>query len=291
MGTGKAAAAGLSAITVGFVADHAGAPLGLAMAGAVGALCAVAALGMRASFATEPRRYSAREAVRILSTQRALKRLVLAQALYGGGLIAASPLYALVYVDRLHLPLGSVGTIAVVAAIATTVSYVGWGMVVDRFGGHLALRAGSLLGAASLALYVVAPDLRLLWVAGLASGLAGAAIDLGIQGSIQKHVPLDDRAAAMAGWNALTGARGVAAPLLSSALVQSGLVDLTAGLALCLVPTLLGAILFLRTGPAPVSLPLTVRRRAVPAMPSALGRGVVAMPGRIAARLPSLPSR
>ena len=278
MGTGKAAAAGLAAVTVGLVADHAGAPLGMAIAGALGAGCALAALGLRVSTAEVPRRYSAREAVRVLSNHRALKPMMLGQALYGGGMIAASPLYALVYVDRLRLPLSEVGTIAVFGAIATTVSYVGWGMLVDRRGGIFALRAGSLLGVASLALYVVAPDLRLLWVAALASGLASAAIDLGIQGSIQKHVPLEDRAPAMAGWNALTGARGVAAPIISSALVQSGIVDLSTGLLLCLVPAALGAIVYFRS--ETTALPATARRE-LPAV----------QPGGLVTRLRSLPSR
>ena len=236
-----------------------GAPLGMAIAGALGAGCALAAVGLRVSTAAAPRRYSAREAIRVLSAQAALKRMMLGQALYGGGMIAASPLYALVYVDRLRLPLSEVGTIAVFGAIATTVSYVGWGMLVDRRGGIFALRAGSLLGVCSLGLYVVAPDLRLLWVAALASGLAGAAIDLGIQGSVQKHVPLEDRAPAMAGWNALTGARGVAAPILSSALVQSGLVDLSTGLLLCLVPAALGAIVYFRSETAPAATTLAAR--------------------------------
>jgi len=274
VGTGKAAAAGLAAVTVGLVADHAGAPLGMAIAGALGAGCALAAIGLRVSTAEEPRRYSAREAIRVLSAQAALKRMMVGQALYGGGMIAASPLYALVYVDRLHLPLSEVGTIAVVGAFATTVSYVAWGMLVDRRGGIFALRAGSLLGIASLGLYVIAPALRLLGVAALASGLAGAAIDLGIQGSIQKHVPLEDRAPAMAGWNALTGARGVAAPIISSALVQSGLVDLSTGLLLCLVPAILGAMVYLRSETSPVAAP----------MPKA-------QPAPLVTRLRSLPSR
>jgi MFS family permease len=278
VGTGKAAAAGLAAVTVGLVADHAGAPIGMAIAGALGAGCALAALGLRVSSGEAPRRYSAREAIRVLSNHRALKPMMLGQALYGGGMIAASPLYALVYVDRLRLPLSEVGTVAVFGAIATTVSYVGWGMLVDRRGGIFALRAGSMLGVASLALYVVAPDLRLLWVAALASGLAGAAIDLGIQGSIQKHVPLEDRAPAMAGWNALTGARGVAAPIISSALVQSGMVDLSTGLMLCLVPAALGAIVYFRSETAPAT---ATSRREVAAV----------QPGRLVTRLRSLPSR
>ena len=41
----------------------------------------------------------------------------------------------------------------------------------------------------------------------------------------------------MAGWNAITGARGIVAAFLMSALLQVGVVDVTGGLLLCAVAT------------------------------------------------------
>ena len=79
-------------------------------------------------------RFSARESIRALRERPALSRIAVAQGFYGGGLIAASPLYALVHVDRLNLSLADVGVIGILTAVATTVAFPLWGLVADRFG-------------------------------------------------------------------------------------------------------------------------------------------------------------
>ena len=244
LGTARAAAAGVAALGIGLLADALGAPFAITLAGAVGAACAVAALGLRARVPVPARHYSPREAVRALTSRPELARLVVAQGFYGGGLIAAAPLYALVHVDRLHLTLTDVGTIAILSSFATTASYVAWGTLVDRSGSTTALRLGALLGVVALALYTVAPSVHVLWVAAILAGVSGAGVDLGIQGAIAAHTPLADRAAAMAGWATVTGARGALAPLVASGLVQSGVLSLTAALAVCLVPALIGLALY-----------------------------------------------
>jgi MFS family permease len=259
LGMAKAAAAGVAALAVGVIADWLGAPLAVSLAGVVGAACALAALGLRSAGPLPVRVFSPREAVHALVSRRPLKRIVLAQGFFGGGQIAAAPLYALVYVDRLHLTLADVGMIAVLTAIATTSSYVAWGALVDRHGPMLGLRSAAAFGVLSLALYAVAPDVRLLWFAAIAAGLSNAAIDIGIQGALAVHTPLEDRAAAMAGWNAVTGARGVLVPLVATTLVQVGAVDLTTGLLLCLVPAIIGLVLYLDR-PLPTWLERTVAR-------------------------------
>lgn len=261
LGTAKAAAAGVAALSVGIIADRLGASLALSLAGALGAGCALAALGLRSSAPLPVRSFSPREAVGALTSRPALRRIVLAQGFLGGGQIAAAPLYALVYVDRLQLTLADVGLIAVLTAIATTTSYVAWGALADRHGPMLALRSSAALGVLSLALYALAPDVRLLWPAAVAAGLSNAAIDVGLQGALTVHTTLEDRAAAMAGWNTLTGGRGVLMPLLATALVQAGLVDLATALLLCLVPAVVGLILYLDR-PRPVWIGRdAVRRR------------------------------
>ena len=52
----------------------------------------------------------------------------------------------------------------------------------------------------------------------------------------------------MAGWNAITGARGIVAAFLMSALLQLGVVDVTTGLLLCAVTSTAGVLLFVRAG-------------------------------------------
>ena len=240
IGTGRAAAGGIAAITVGVLADRAGVPVAVVAAAVVGGVCALASAGLRTSRPLEDQRYSARHAVRVLSRSRELRSLVIAQAFFGGGMIAASALYPLVHVDRLALSLADVGLIAVIGSTATTLSFVAWGALVDRRGGRAALRAASSLGVVALGLYAFAPSVEVLWVAALVGGLSSSGIDIGIQGGIAATTRSEDRAAAMAGWNAVTGTRGLLAPLISSALVQAGVVELTGGLLLCAVPAAIG---------------------------------------------------
>jgi MFS family permease len=87
-----------------------------------------------------------------------------------------------------------------------------------------------------------------LWVAAIAAGIGSASIDVGIAAAVSDHTPLASRAAAMAGWNAITGARGIAAAFLMSSLLQLGLVDIRTGLLLCAATSGVGVLLFARAG-------------------------------------------
>jgi len=173
-----------------------------------------------------------------------LQRVALAQGFFGGGFIAAGPLYALVYVDRLNLSLADVGVIGVFGAAATTVSFLAWGAVADRFDALAAMRYGSLIGLAGLIGYAVAPGLAVLLIAALAIGVASSSIEVGVAGVISDNTPLASRAAAMSGWNAITGARGLVAPFFMSALVQFGIVSVMGGLLVCASASALGVALF-----------------------------------------------
>jgi MFS family permease len=175
-----------------------------------------------------------------------LGRIALAQGFYGGGLIAAAPLYALVHVDRLNLSLSAVGLIGILAAVATTVAFPVWGHVADRFGALVALRTGAAIGLLGLVGYALAPNVVVLWAAAIAAGAGSASIDVGIASAVSDHTPLASRAAAMAGWNAITGARGIAAAFLMSALLQLGIVDVTSGLLVCAVSSAVGVVMFAR---------------------------------------------
>jgi len=245
LGTTRSAAAGVAAVAVGLLADRVGVPAAVSLAGVAGALLGFAALGLRSAAPVPTRPFSVREAFGSLTSRPRLARLVLAQLVFGLGTIAASPLYALVFVDRLHLSLADVGTVAVVGGIAMTVAYVAMGAVIDRYGHGLALRVGALAGAASVACFALAGGIPVLWAGAVLGGLSSAGIDIGIQGALSHHTPLADRAVAMAGWNAATGPRGIVAPLLASAAVQAGLLDVTGALLLCVVPAFLGFLLYL----------------------------------------------
>ena len=134
IGMGRAAAAAIAAFAGGVVADRLGGPSAVALAGAVGVACALAYVGLRARSSERPAAFSARDSIRALRERPVLGRVALAQGFYGGGLIAAVPLYALVHVDRLDLSLSDVGVIGILSAVGTMASFPVWGAVADRFG-------------------------------------------------------------------------------------------------------------------------------------------------------------
>ncbi len=248
LGMGRAAAGALAAFGGGVLADRIGGERAVAVAGVIGVACALGYAGLRAGTAERPVAFSARESIRALRERPLLSRIALAQGFFGGGFIAAAPLYALVYVDRLNLSLSEVGIIGILAAIATTVAFPIWGMVADRRGALMALRLGSASGLIALVGYALAPNAVVLWVAAVAAGTASASIDVGIAAAVSDQTPLASRAAAMAGWNALTGARGIVAAFLMSALLQLGVVDVTVGLLVCAASSAVGVGLFVRAG-------------------------------------------
>lgn len=257
IGMGRAAAGALAAFAGGVVADRIGGPTAVAIAGVIGLACALAYTGLRARSADRSPAFSARDSIRALRERPVLARMALAQGFYGGGFIAAAPLSALVFVDRLDLTLAEVGVIGILASVSTTVAFLVWGAVSDRRGPLVAIRVGSAIGLISLVGYAFAPDVVVLWFAALAAGIASASIDVSIAAVVSDQTSLASRAAAMAGWNALTGARGVAAAFLMSGLLQAGLVDVTSGLLLCAASSTIGVVLFVRTKPG-----VTVESRA-----------------------------
>jgi len=248
LGMGRAAAGALAAFAGGLLADRIGGETAVAIAGVVGVGCALGYVGLRAAKAERPAPFSARESVRALRERPFLGRIALAQGFYGCGLIAAAPLFALVHVDRLNLTLSDVGVIGILAALATTVAFPIWGLVADRFDALSALRAGSAIGSIALVAYALAPTVVVLWLAAIAAGTASASIDVGIASAVSDETPLASRAAAMAGWNAITGARGIVAAFLMSTLLQLGFVDVTSGLLICAATSAIGVALFVRAG-------------------------------------------
>ena len=107
-----------------------------------------------------PAAYSARESIAAMRQRPTLGRVALAQGFFGGGFIAAGPLFALVNVDRLNLSLSDVGIIGVLSAVATTISFLVWGAVSDHVDVLAPMRFGSIIGLVGLFLYAVAPGRR-----------------------------------------------------------------------------------------------------------------------------------
>jgi MFS family permease len=251
MGTSRAGAGAIAVIVAGVAADRFGGPVVLAVGALVGVGCAMAYAGFRVPSAAPNPSFSVRDAIGSLRERPFLARIVLAQAFYGGGLIAAAPLYALIYVDRLDLSLASIGLVGILVSGATMGSFYAWGAVADRTGAVLVLRLGSMAGLASLVLFATAPSVVVLLPAAVLAGIGGAAIDLGISTAISEQTPMSARAAAMAGWNALTGARGLVAPFIAAALVQGSFVDVTTAMLGCALVSAVGVVLYLTARPKP----------------------------------------
>jgi MFS family permease len=261
LGMGRAAAGALAAFGGGVLADRIGGEQAVAIAGIIGVACAIGYVGLKSATTERPTPFSARDSIRALRERPLLSRIAVAQGFYGGGLIAATPLYALVHVDRLNLSLSDVGVIGILTAIATTVAFPIWGLVADRFGAVAALRTGSAIGLLALVAYAFAPNVGFLWLAALAAGTGSASIDVGIAAAVSDQTPLASRAAAMAGWNAITGARGIVAAFLMSVLLQLGLIDVTVALLGCTATSAIGVGLFVQAG----------RRRALAVEPESAG--------------------
>ena len=207
---GRAAAGALAAFIGGVLADRHRRRAAVALAGIVGVVCAIGYVGLRAPAAEPPPSYSARESIRALRERPALSRIALAQGFYGGGLIAATPLFALVHVDRLNLILSDVGVLGILAAVATTVAFPLWGPVADRWAhsrdaGREPDRAGrsprvrARAGSRPLVRRARRWDRRRL-------------DRRRHRGGVSDQTPLASRAAAMAGWNAITGAPASSPP-------------------------------------------------------------------------------
>ena len=283
LGSWRAAAAAIAALAGGILADRLGGATAVALAGLIGLVCAFAYAGLRSPDTEHPAMFSARDSFRALRNRPVVAKIALAQGFYGAGLIAALPLYAIVNVDRLDLSLSDVGVIGILTAAATTLSYLTWGAVADRRGPLVAMRLGSALGLAALVAYALAPDVTVLWIAAVGAGAANAANDVGITSVVSDHTSLASRASVMAGWNAITGARGIVAAFAMSILLQVGIVTVTSGLLLCAAVSAVGVVMFMRastdevaaaTGPSAATRSLRHSRatRAINGLRSATSR-------------------
>jgi MFS family permease len=247
-GAGRAAASAATALVGGILAVTIGASVVFGLGGVIGLICAVAYAGLRTTEQPRVVRFGASESVRALLAVPVLRRVALAHAFYGAGLIAAVPLFALVHVDRLGLSLADVGLIGIFGAVSTTLAYPVWGAATDRIGSLTVLRVGTAMGLVAVAIYAVAPGIAPLLLASAAVGAAGAATDTAVVALLSERTELSARAPAMAGWNALSGAWGIGAPLAMTLLVQAGILDVQAALVAAAAVATVGIGLYATAG-------------------------------------------
>ncbi len=244
VGTGRAATAAIAALAGGALADRIGGLEVIALGGLAGMALGALAWGYRVPGTTSEAPYDFRRSLRALNASPRLRRITVAQGFQGAGFVTAAPLFAFVHVDRLQLSLSEVGFLGILAAGATTLACLPWGGMVDRRGGLRVFRLGSFGAVVALILYAWAPGYPALCAAAIATGICNASVEMATQAVISESVPAAERTAAMAGWSAVLGIRGVISPFIGTTLLTLGIVDVAGGIAIAATFAAVGVLLF-----------------------------------------------
>ena len=273
LGMGRAAAGALAAFIGGVLADGIGGEQAVAIAGIVGVACAIGYLGLPAPpppssrVRTRPASPSARCAI-----GPPCRGSPLAQGFYGGGLIAAvaavrprprRPAEPQPRRRRRHRHPDRRRDHRGLPVVGPRRRPVRRGRRAADGQRDRAALARRLRRRAVRRRPLVRRD--------RGRDARSASIDVGIAAAVSDQTPLASRAAAMAGWNALTGARGIVAAFLMSVLLQIGLIDVTVGLLPCAATSAIGVAMFVRAG-------------RVAAVPAAAGRARARCRGRASGR-------
>lgn len=97
---------------------------------------------------------------------------------YGFGNIIASTLYPIYQVDRFHVTNTEVANLQNVSAMMTILGFFFWGTFLDRRGPLVAVLLSIGIVCTAPIFYILANDVRLLYFAAMAGGLAMSGIDL-----------------------------------------------------------------------------------------------------------------
>lgn len=184
------------------------------------------------------------EALRILRGQPVLRRVTMAQFLYGAGMISAGPLIAMVYIDRLGLGMSEIALAGLIVYATTAVAYGPAGRIANKLGGLGVTAMGGALGGVAILAFALATDLAGIIVASAMLGVASAAVSVAWPLIIAEHATLDQQASVSAGIATIMGARGLIAPFLLMLPVSAGLIGVTGGLVVCAALSVAGAFLY-----------------------------------------------
>jgi len=135
---------------------------------------------------------------------------------WGFGSFMATPLYALVLVDRFQASYADVGVLQLVGALSGLLAYFVLGHYLDRRGGFGATPIGLLLVATVPLVYLWAPSLMFLAAGYVLLNVGNGACDLGWQVALISRVDDAHRLRYQAAHASFTGIRGVAAPFVGS---------------------------------------------------------------------------
>jgi MFS family permease len=212
----------------------------------VGVVSATATSRLHVRGAVRPTAYGPLDSVAAVVRPPAMRRITVAQLIFGAGMIGGSAFMALVQVDRLGLGFSDVALAGLAVALATTSTFGLWGRLASRTGSLTTMTLGTILGTLSLAAFALAQDVTMLLLASLLLGAQQAAVDASWPLLIADHAEAHEQAAAAAGLGAIMGVRGLLMPFIFMAPLHAGLIDETGGLLICMTVAAAGALMYVR---------------------------------------------
>jgi predicted MFS family arabinose efflux permease len=146
-------------------------------------------------------------------------------SLYGIGFLMGFPFFAIVQVDRLHLPYTTIGYLGLVQSFFWLVGNVYWGRLVDRHGGMWVVRANVAIALVVPFTYIWAIDAWTLVPAFIAHGIISAGVDLGVISAGIEMADAENVVEYSALQATIIGLRGMVAPFVGVGLMRLGLPD------------------------------------------------------------------
>ncbi len=259
----------------------------LGLGASLGILGAAGFSQVRSQPVATSRPFTPAASLRLLAEHPTYRRLIMAWVVWGFGSFMATPLYALVLVDRFQASYADIGVLQLIGAVSGLLAYLILGHSLDRRGNFIkaATPAGCVLVGLVPLVYLLAPNLWFLGIGFVLLSIGNSAIDLGWQLALVSHVPDEHRLRYQAAHTSITGLRGVAAPFFGSLILALGsgvgVVLLVSG-----VLGLFGAVLMARAlglHPGDLRVGRTVvgdARR--PGLDLTVGHRVVGQPARVA---------
>jgi MFS family permease len=190
-------------------------------------------------------RFTPAASLRLLSEEPRYRAMVMAWVVWGIGSFMATPLYALVLVDRFQASYAEIGMLQLAGALSGLLAYFILGQFLDRKGGFGATAAGLVMVALVPLFYLSAPSLPFLAFGYIVQSIGNSASDLGWQVAVIARVSDEHRLRYQAAHTSLTGLRGVVAPFLGSFSLALGL-GIGPVLVASAVLALIGAVMMAR---------------------------------------------
>jgi MFS family permease len=218
----QSSATAIGAPLGGLLLDRIGQGPMLGIGAALGVLGAAGASRVRTAPVPASQRFTPIGSLRLLGEEPRYRRLIIAWVVWGFGSFMATPLYALVLVDRFQASYADVGVLQLVGAIAGLLAYFVLGQYLDRKGGFGATAIGLFLVGLVPIVYLLAPSLVWLGLGYILLNVGNSASDLGWQVALISRVSDEHRLRYQAAHTSLTGLRGVAAPFFGSLVLGLG---------------------------------------------------------------------